>query len=143
MFIGELAKKTGLSPKAIRFYEDMGLLLEPRRSEAGYRLYAPEAVETLRFIRTAQSMGLTLAEIRDIVRYSGQEGLCDYVERLAKAKLMQLDSRIDELQQTRERIAGLVSRLDGDCCESGDHTSQRGQCTCREYTELLACVAGG
>jgi DNA-binding transcriptional MerR regulator len=142
MYIGELASKTGLKPKTIRFYEEMGLLPAPRRSESGYRLYPSDAVDTLRFVRTAQGLGLTLAEIRDIIRYSGQEGICDYVEHVAIDKLSQLDSKIEELQQMRKRIAGLVSRLDSDCCETENDAASSSRCTCREYTELLACVGG-
>jgi DNA-binding transcriptional MerR regulator len=143
MFIGELAKKAGLQPKTIRFYEEFGLLPRPKRSESGYRIYTPDSVDALRFIRMAQGLGLTLAEIRDIVRRSGQEGLCDYVEQVASAKLSRLDSKMEELRQTRERVAAFVLRLDGGCCEpKGDVELNVSGCTCREYTELLACVAG-
>src|ERR1700743_3104470 len=61
MRIGQLAQATGLSRDALRFYEKRGLLT-PRRSSNGYRSYPPEAADWLRYVRTAQSPGFTLAE---------------------------------------------------------------------------------
>ena len=65
--ISELASLTGVSAKAIRFYEAAGVLPPPERGANGYRLYTADAVEMLRFIKQAQGLGLTLAEIKEIV----------------------------------------------------------------------------
>lgn len=65
--IGQLAGIAGVSPSALRFYEEAGLLQPGERSEAGYRLYGPEAAGRLQFIRRAQGLGLTLGEIHRLL----------------------------------------------------------------------------
>lgn len=74
MRIGELAAELGLNPKTIRYYEEIGLLPEPRRTQAGYRLYDAADRERLRFILKAKAVGLTLEEIKLVldVRSNGQ-----------------------------------------------------------------------
>ena len=67
MRIGELADDVGMTTKALRFYEQRGLLPEPARTASGYRDYPPDAVERLVFIRDAQFAGLTLAEIGQVL----------------------------------------------------------------------------
>src|SRR5687768_15088379 len=62
--IGQLAKRVGMRPSALRFYEAEGLLTPSAHTEAGYRLYSPEAEETLRFIQRAQRLGFALTDIR-------------------------------------------------------------------------------
>lgn len=66
MRIGELAKTAEVPAKTIRYYEGIGLLPRPERTEGGYRRYGPEAAELIRFIRKAPAPGLTLSEIREL-----------------------------------------------------------------------------
>ncbi|MFH0942440.1 MAG: MerR family transcriptional regulator, partial [Chloroflexota bacterium] len=68
--IGELAKELHLNPKTIRYYEEVGLLSKPRRSEAGYRLYSNYEAERLRLVRRAKLLGLSLVEIKELVEYA-------------------------------------------------------------------------
>jgi MerR family transcriptional regulator, copper efflux regulator len=65
--IGAVSKRIGLSVDAIRFYEKEGLLKVPLRSEGGFRLFQEQDLEDLRFIRTGQSLGFSLVEIRDLL----------------------------------------------------------------------------
>ncbi len=67
MLIGELAERSGVPAKTIRYYEDLDILPPPRRTVGGYRDYDDAAVDRLRFVRAAQAAGLTLAEIRNVV----------------------------------------------------------------------------
>src|SRR5439155_15385825 len=67
MLIGEVADRSGVSTKAIRYYEDIGLLPPPERTASGYRDYAASVVDRLAFIRAAQAVGLSLGEIRGVV----------------------------------------------------------------------------
>ena len=67
LLIGELANQFGLSTQAIRYYEKLGLLNAPQRTDSGYRLYAPDALERLKFIRKAQNFGLSLQEIKQLI----------------------------------------------------------------------------
>jgi MerR family copper efflux transcriptional regulator len=74
MRIGELARQSGVPATALRYYEQLGLLPDPDRTESGYRAYGEEAVDRLAFIRAAQAVGLTLAEMRQVlgVRDAGE-----------------------------------------------------------------------
>lgn len=103
--VGELARRGGVSAKAVRFYEHTGLLPAARRAANGYRLYPEEAVGTLRFVRQATGLGLTLAEIRDIlvIRQGGRPP-CTHVQQLLRAKAAELDRKLEDLVEMRERI---------------------------------------
>ena len=69
MRIGELAEQAGISTKAIRYYEQVGILTPPARTPSGYRSYDPSALGRLGFVRAAQAVGLTLGEIRQIIAF--------------------------------------------------------------------------
>ncbi|HET6379935.1 MAG TPA: heavy metal-responsive transcriptional regulator [candidate division Zixibacteria bacterium] len=124
MRIGELADRTGLAPSAVRYYEQLGLLPEPTRTASGYRSYGEEAVDRIAFIRSAQAVGLTLAEIRRIlaVRDAG-EAPCRVVSGLiarrhadVRARIAELRSLERDLRQLRARAERLAAR---DCDPSG------------------------
>jgi DNA-binding transcriptional MerR regulator len=103
--IGEIARRAGIGPKVIRFYEARGLLPPPARGPNRYRLYTPEAVDLLRFIKQAQGIGLTLDEIKAIIaiRQGGQPP-CAHVHRLLEAKRAELDRKLDALLMLRRRL---------------------------------------
>jgi DNA-binding transcriptional MerR regulator len=111
MRISDLARSAGVTTKTVRFYEKAGLLDEPGRTASGYRDYSAEAVARLRFIRAAQSAGLTLAEIHDVleVRASGRAP-CRDVTTLLKTHLDQVEQRISELEQARATLHDLHAR---------------------------------
>ena len=69
MLIGELAKKMGVNPKTIRFYEEIGLMPAPDRTPSGYRQFSNDDLERLRFIRSAQRLNLRLPEIQEILAF--------------------------------------------------------------------------
>jgi DNA-binding transcriptional MerR regulator len=123
MLIGDLAARAGLSAKAIRFYEQAGLLLPPPRTPGGYRDYPPAAVDRLAFVRHAQAAGFTLAEIRDVlaIRDSGQAP-CQHVSVLIGEHLAQVERRIAELTRARDALKDLQRRAaatdPADCAES-------------------------
>src|SRR5262245_12155899 len=70
--VGKLARKAGVRPSAIRYYEAQGILRFPERSASGYRLYGPETVTLLQFVRRARELGFSLAEIRRMIEASRQ-----------------------------------------------------------------------
>jgi len=120
MRIGELAERADVGTKTIRYYEDIGLLPEPERSPNGYRDYAEDTVQRVRFIRDAQATGLTLTEIASIVtlREHG-EGTCRHVIDLLERHLDDLDRHIENLNVTRNRLVSLTRRakdLDPEDC---------------------------
>ncbi|HEY83351.1 MAG TPA: MerR family transcriptional regulator [Dehalococcoidia bacterium] len=105
--IGELARMLQLNSKTIRYYEEVGLLPAPRRSESGYRLYSSYEVERLRLVRRARLLGLSLAEVKEIVGYA-IDGRCGEMEErllwLVEAKLGEVDQRIDDLVSFRDSL---------------------------------------
>ncbi|MBI2466546.1 MAG: heavy metal-responsive transcriptional regulator [Candidatus Rokubacteria bacterium] len=103
--IGEVAGRAGVGAKAIRFYEARGILPEPPRGANGYRLYPPEAVSLVAFVKQAQGLGLTLAEIKDIVAIrQGGRPPCPHVHHLLQQKAMELDRKLKDLLALRRRI---------------------------------------
>ena len=97
MRIGELAQRAGLSTKALRFYEQAGVLPRPARTASGYRDYDETALARLGFVRAAQSAGLTLAEIRTIIEVREDQGRpCEHVADLLDRHVAALDQRIAE-----------------------------------------------
>jgi DNA-binding transcriptional MerR regulator len=124
MRIGELARESGLAPSAVRYYERTGLLPAPRRTASGYRSYADDALDRLAFIRSAQAVGLTLAEVRQVlgVRDAGEAPCCVVTELIERrhadvqARIAELQGLERELAQLRERAFRLEPR---DCDPSG------------------------
>lgn len=114
MRIGEVADRSGVSTKTIRYYEEVGLLPPPERSASGYRDYEASVLDRLAFIRAAQAVGLSLGEIRGIValRDEGQTP-CGHVLDLLRSRSAELDCRIDELRALRGELNRLVARADG------------------------------
>jgi DNA-binding transcriptional MerR regulator len=103
--IGELASRAGVTAKAIRFYERKGILPAAKRAANGYRLYSDDAAEILRLVKQASGLGLTLAEIKDIlvIRQGGRPP-CTHVHQLLRDKAGELDRKLKDLVDVRERI---------------------------------------
>jgi len=115
--IGELATELGLNPKTLRYYEAIGLLPEPRRNSAGYRLYGPVDRERLAFIAKAKSLGFTLQEIAEILalRDAGDEP-CAHVRALIDARLAALTAQLQLLTELRGELQVLYSEAQGTTC---------------------------
>lgn len=106
MLIGELAEALGVPPETVRFYERQRLLPEPERATNGYRLYSDAALHRLRFIRTSQAAGLTLAEIRSIIDLRDQGTVpCSHVSEL-------LETKLADVQRRQRHLAALEVELD-------------------------------
>jgi MerR family transcriptional regulator, copper efflux regulator len=103
--IGEVAKQTGLSPKAIRLYEAHGLIPPPQRTQAGYRTYDQHDLALLRFIGQARALDLRLEEIKEILdlqQASGQP--CGRVLELLNTHIADIDRTIQALQNLRATL---------------------------------------
>lgn len=114
MQIGELAKRSGVPVKTIRYYEDIGVLAAPPRTPSGYRSYDDGAVDHLAFVRAAQAVGLTLGEIRQVValRERGQTP-CSHVAGLLDRRATEIEARIAEMQRLRGELLRLAERAAG------------------------------
>jgi DNA-binding transcriptional MerR regulator len=109
--IGEVAKQAGLSTKALRYYERVGLIDEPDRTPSGYRSYDESVLDRLRFIRAAQAVGLTLGEIRGVIAFREQGSPpCGHVLELIDSRAAELDRRIAELRALRADLHLLAAR---------------------------------
>jgi MerR family copper efflux transcriptional regulator len=111
MRIGELGELAGLSTKTIRYYEDIGILPEPERTPSGYRDYDDVALERLRFIKSAQAVGFSLGEIREVLAFGDRgEAPCVHVTQLMEERIRSLSEHIRGLQQMRSELEGLVKK---------------------------------
>lgn len=106
MTVGEVVGKVGISSKTVRLWEARGLIPEAERSSTGYRLFSEPDIARLQFICQAKSLGLTLAEIGEILslRHAGQTP-CERVSQLIDARIVQIDQAIDDLHRLRETLA--------------------------------------
>ncbi|HKJ25905.1 MAG TPA: MerR family transcriptional regulator [Myxococcota bacterium] len=106
--IGEICDKTGLSARTVRYYEEVGLLPGVRRREAGRRVYGPDEEERLRFITRLKTLGLSLAEIKELNAVHALAGSTDAMlerlDELLDAHQEELDRRISELGSLRDQI---------------------------------------
>jgi DNA-binding transcriptional MerR regulator len=108
--IGEVAAASGVTPKAIRYYESIGLLPPPDRTPAGYRDYDAGDVDRVGFIRDAREVGLGLEQISQILSMSDRhESPCAYVRDAVAAVAADLDQRIAELQRTRRVVDAMLA----------------------------------
>jgi len=105
LLIGQLAKEAGVKSDTIRFYEKQGLLPEPARSAAGYRIYDESALKRMRFIKRAQSLGFSLEEIKRIMEMRGSGGeTCRCVIGIAESTLAELTKKLREMQAFHDRL---------------------------------------
>ena len=129
--IAEVAERTGFTATALRYYEQIGLLEAPQRTSSGYRQYDDRAIARLGFIARAKQLGISLDELRDLVRLWDAESCAPVQTRLANvvaAKLGETRARIDELHTLADQLESRSARLGA--------PAPNGPCT-----EACACVA--
>jgi len=111
--IGELGDRLGVNPKTIRYYESIGLLPDPERTPSGYRVYDESDLERMIFIKTAQRLGITLDEIKEILALRERgEPPCRYVRDILAKEVADIDERIADLQRLREELVTLEAVAD-------------------------------
>lgn len=119
--IGQLSAASGVSVRALRHYDEIGLLVPSRRSEGNYRLYDEAEVERLLQIRSLQALGLSLQQI-GLTLIEGSPTLAELLEQ----QLMATDTRLEELKRLRSRLAGLLQTVES-----------QGRTTSNELLELI------
>lgn len=120
MRIGELAETAGVSTKTIRYYETIGLLPEPARTDSGYRAYDESGAERLSFIRDAQASGLSLAEIASVLelKEAGTTS-CQHTRSLLERHIAEIEAQINRLRETHSTLVAMAERataLDPSTC---------------------------
>ena len=108
--IGSVAKESGLPIKTIRYYDELGLLKAIGRTEGNYRLFNSEVFGRLRFIKRAQSLGLSLLEIKEFLDVHDQGNLpCNHIKVKLVDKLEEIEQQIQQLQILKQELSGLLS----------------------------------
>lgn len=129
MNIGQAAHASGVSAKMIRYYESVGLIPAARRSEAGYRVYAPEDIHTLRFVRRARDLGFPVEQIETLLAlWQDRSRASADVKRVALDHIAELEAKMRALGQMAETLRHLAEH----CC--GDS---------RPHCPIIADLAGG
>jgi MerR family mercuric resistance operon transcriptional regulator len=128
--IGTLAAAAGVHVETVRYYQRRGLVAEPTRPPGGVRRYSQDDADRLRFIKRAQAMGFTLAEVDQLVRLRTRRS-CRATRELAAAKLRIIDARLRQLRHLRREITRLVADCDANAedthCPVIDELARRGR----------------
>ena len=114
MNIGEVADRSGLPPKTIRYYEDIGLI-RPDRNQNGYRAFRETDLHKLAFLGRARALGFSIEDCRTLLGlYEDKSRESAQVKAVAKEHLSAIDQKIDQLQSMRETLSHLVEACQGD-----------------------------
>lgn len=115
LLIGEVARKAGVRPKTIRFYEEISLLPEPERSELNnYRIYSNETVNRLKYIKKSQKLGFSLKEIGEILAFKDKDlKPCNHVRNLLRQKLDEIEKSIAELRNLHKELKKVEEEWEG------------------------------
>ncbi len=115
MNIGEAVRRSGLPAKTIRYYEDIGLIPEPRRTSGNYRAYTASDVHTLRFIKRARSLGFSVERVEQLLALWRDRGRSSAeVKRVALDHVAELQAKIAELEAMRNTVKHLADHCHGD-----------------------------
>jgi len=104
--ISFLAGAANVNIETVRYYQRVGLIQEPRKPQTGYRIYLPETVDRIRFIKRAQALGFKLQEIADLLELG--EGHCADVRLRAEAKKAHIDEQIKDLKKLQRTLDKLI-----------------------------------
>jgi MerR family transcriptional regulator, copper efflux regulator len=122
--IGELAERSGLEATTIRYYERIGLMAAPTRTQSGYRDYGEDAAGRLSFIRAAQSIGLSLGEIRETLAFRDRGEIpCRHVAALIERNAEELRQRISALEAMRRELLRLAKKARAASPEDADEAA--------------------
>jgi len=131
LYIGEIAKETGIPQKTLRYYEELGLLPPPMRTKSGYRIYNSDTRERLAFIKKAQRLGLTLSEIKQILDiYHKEQTPCSHVQKMLGQKISEIDAQIKDLLALQRDLREILYQW-----ESTKEKTSSGEAICPHIQE--------
>ncbi len=108
--VGKLAKIVGINLETVRYYERIGLLPKPERTESGYRLYGNKDVKRLLFIVKAKELGFTLKEIKELLNLKIEsKGTCGDVKKIAMNKISDIENKIKDLTRIKNVLQKLIA----------------------------------
>lgn len=109
MPIGRVAELTGVKVPTIRYYEEIGLLPAPPRTDSNRRTYSAGDVSRLKFVRHARELGFDVDAIRQLLALAGlPEGPCEEADQIARARLSEVEGKIARLLALREELQGMI-----------------------------------
>lgn len=112
--IGRLAELTGVKVPTIRFYEQIGLLPEPTRTDGGQRRYDADAVTRLTFIRHARDLGFDVDEVRELLRWADRpDAPCKSVDAMARHQVERIDAKMNRLRAIRRELVAVITSCHG------------------------------
>lgn len=115
MNIGQLAKSSGVNAKLIRYYESIGLVPKPTRTESGYRTYSKMDIQFLRFIKRARGLGFSMKEIKKLIGlWRNKSRASREVKAMAIAHVQDLEKKIKEMQEMADNLRALARNCHGD-----------------------------
>lgn len=107
--IGQVARRAGVTPDTVRYYESRGLIPIAPRGSGGFRRYGSETVDRILFIKEAQALGFTLGDIEELVQLKeAPNARCADVRARASTKLREIEQKIDQLMEMRSALSTLV-----------------------------------
>ena len=128
----DVMKAAGIGREALRFYESKGLIPKPRRTGSGYREYAPDTVTRLQLLKRAQAVGFSLKEISRLLSLkTGSDTTCRAMEKVARAKMVEIDEKIASLQKMKKALGNFADACDPGCdeqCHFLEHAFKEGCC---------------
>jgi len=146
--VGDLARMTGKTVRAIHHYEELGLIEPAGRSKGHYRLFEREALVRIRWIHKLQALGLSLAEIRTLVRNRSVSGSAqqsaDQLRRMYEAKLVEVRARLTELSALERELQASLAYLDScnTTCTAELAPTDCAQCDRHPETQETDLIAG-
>jgi len=112
--IGQVAKRTGITVEAVRYYEKQGLIDAPVRSVSGYRQYPENTVRRVKFIQHAKQVGFTLNDIGELLALRREPGTsCTDIKLRASQKIEEVDKKINDLTQIRDALGRMILKCSG------------------------------
>ena len=121
--IGEVAALAGVSVDTVRYYEKRRLLNRAPRSTGNFRLFTPESVERILFIKQAKDMGLSLDEIRQLLTSDGGAAQCQRMRDLLKEKISDMDTRMKKLREFRRTLSRHLAACEDELYQHGSAAS--------------------
>jgi len=118
--VGDVSHKLGLNPQTLYFYERIGLIPKPKRTESGYRLYEERDLERLAFITRTKALGLTLDEIKEVLLLQNGKALpCHEIHSKLMSKVNQIEEAIAQLQKLKSELLPLIQHCESNLSEEG------------------------
>ena len=142
MSIGQLSKQAGVKVTTIRYYESIGLIAEPERSQSGRRLYGQEAVQTLSFVRHGRELGFSMNAIERLLKLQQEpDQNCEGANSIARKQLEEVQKRLRQLHALEAELERMIRACKGGSlseCKIIATLNDHGECISSEHERIPA-----